>query len=453
MLTTSTDPESAVLGTMILYPDALTKGLNDLKPGVFESPRNRFIFETLKTIHSEGRPIDLVVLIDCLKEKGQLEKAGGSNYLENLAVNSPGGAGFTEHIKLLNRNTQKRLAQHLFEDLAFRLKNGEAHELLLDEAQKRLGELKASTTEHKKGLRSIELRDFLGMELPYRENVLSPWLPAQGLCMIHAARGVGKTFVGLGIAYAVASGGQFLGWKASKPAGVLYLDGEMPANVMQERLAEIVKASPYKLKAPLKLVTSDLQEHGMPDLGTIKGQEDINQLITDEIKLIIVDNLSCLVRTGKENEGDSWQPVQTWALGLRSRGLSVLFMHHSSKTGGQRGTSRREDVLDTVINLRRPPDYNPELGAVFEVHYEKSRGVHGKDAAPFETALKTDERGNQIWLTRSLDLCTYDKVVSLAAEGLSQKEIADELSLNKSTVSRHYRKAVADEKIKDKGSR
>lgn len=48
--------------------------------------------------------------------------------------------------------------------------------------------------------------------------------------MIYAPRGVGKTHVALGIAYAVTSGGQFLGWQASKPRGVLYLDGEMPAN-------------------------------------------------------------------------------------------------------------------------------------------------------------------------------------------------------------------------------
>jgi len=62
----------------------------------------------------------------------------------------------------------------------------------------------------------------------------------------------------------------------------------------------------------------------------------------------------------------------------------VPFIHHSGKGGEQRGTSRREDVLDTVIALKRPADYSPEQGACFEVHYEKSRGIFGDDVAPFK---------------------------------------------------------------------
>ena len=54
---------------------------------------------------------------------------------------------------------------------------------------------------------------------------------------------------------------------------------------------------------------------------------------------------------------------------LRRRGVSVLIVHHAGKGGEQRGTSRREDVLDTSISLRRPSDYLPTEGARFEVHY------------------------------------------------------------------------------------
>ena len=39
--------------------------------------------------------------------------------------------------------------------------------------------------------------DFVKMTLPPRENILSPWLPVQGLAMIYAPRGVGKTHVAL----------------------------------------------------------------------------------------------------------------------------------------------------------------------------------------------------------------------------------------------------------------
>ena len=72
------------------------------------------------------------------------------------------------------------------------------------------------------------LEELLELEIPERQYLLSPWLQSQGLCMIYSTRGFGKTWVSLEIAYAVASGGQFLSRKSENPAGVLYIDGEMP---------------------------------------------------------------------------------------------------------------------------------------------------------------------------------------------------------------------------------
>jgi putative DNA primase/helicase len=105
----------------------------------------------------------------------------------------------------------------------------------------------------------ISLEEFLTLELPPQESILSPWLSTQGLALIYAPRGIGKTHVALGIAHAVASGSDFLRWKAPKPRGVLYIDGEMPANMMQERLTKIVAASDVPVKAPFKILTPDLQ--------------------------------------------------------------------------------------------------------------------------------------------------------------------------------------------------
>jgi hypothetical protein len=76
---------------------------------------------------------------------------------------------------------------------------------------------------------------------------------------------------------------------------------------------------------------------------------------------------------------------------LRRRGISVLLIYHAGKGGDQRGTSRREDVLDTSISLRRPTDYVAREGARFEVHIEKGRGIQGEATKPFEARLETRE--------------------------------------------------------------
>lgn len=298
-------------------------------------------------------------------------------------------------------------------------------------------------------LKVIGLAEFLSLELPPREAILAPWLYVGGLCQLHAFRGLGKTHMSLGIAHAVATGGTFLGWRATKPRGVLYIDGEMPAQSLQDRLASIVKMNgTNQINGKLDILTPDLQEFGMPDLATPEGQAIINQYITDEIDLIILDNLSCLVRSGKENDATDWMPVQSWILSLRARGKSVLLIHHSGKNGTQRGCSKREDVLDTVIGLERPKDYEQSQGARFIVRFEKARNFFGTDAQPFEAQLIDHGNGHTEWKTTPLEESTYQKVVTLKNEGISQKDIADELGINKSTVSRHVKQAKREGLIK-----
>lgn len=84
---------------------------------------------------------------------------------------------------------------------------------------------------------SICYDEFLDAQLPARQTLLAPWLPMQGLAMIHAPRGIGKTHIGLGTAWAVATGTGFLRWKVPDNVGarrVLLLDGEMPIGVDDE---------------------------------------------------------------------------------------------------------------------------------------------------------------------------------------------------------------------------
>ncbi len=295
---------------------------------------------------------------------------------------------------------------------------------------------------------TVTLAELLAKEIPPRENVLAPWLPCQGLAMIHAPRGVGKTHIALGIAYAVACGGLFLKWHAVTPRNVLIIDGEMPAVVLQERLASIVKSGETEPQAGIEFITPDFQPGCMPDLTREEDQAELEDVIAGK-ELIIVDNISTLCRTGRENEAEGWLPVQEWALRMRAAGKSVLFIHHSGKGGGQRGTSRREDILDTVINLRHANDYSHEDGAVFEVHFEKARGIYGNDVEPFIAQLSTDEHGVQCWLTQSLEDSTFEKVISLDKEGFSQKEIAEEIGKNKSTISRHLKRAKKEGLIDD----
>jgi len=291
-------------------------------------------------------------------------------------------------------------------------------------------------------LRVLNLAELLTLEMPEREVILAPWLLAQSLTMIHAWRGVGKTFVALNIAYAVATGGSFLKWKADRPRKVLYLDGEMPATALRERLAAIVKSDDREFEPSyLRFLTPDVQDGHMPDLSQAADQAAVEAIMGDA-ELIVVDNISTLVRNvERENDAESWKDVGAWALRMRRQGKAVLFIHHSGKGGAQRGSSKKEDTLDVVIALKQPSDYLPEQGARFEIHFEKYRNDAGDDTKSIEAHLAPDQTGTPVWTYRSVEDTTFDRVVALAREGLKARDIADELGKDKSVVSRHLSKA------------
>jgi putative DNA primase/helicase len=296
-------------------------------------------------------------------------------------------------------------------------------------------------------LRAFHVGELLTMDIPPREMILDPILPTKGIIEVYSRRGVGKTHISLGVGYAAASGGKFLLWTAPKPRRVLLLDGEMPLVTLQERLACIVAAAPEQPPSAdyLKILAADYQAEGMPDLATPEGQAEIEPFL-EGIDLVILDNLSTLCRTGKENDSEGWVQVQEWLLTLRRRGISTLFVHHAGKGGNQRGTRKREDILDTVVVLKHPDDYIPTEGARFEVHLEKARGIVGDGAKPFEAKLEV-RSGVAVWTTRDLEDVALRKAADLFEDGLSVRDVATELNISKSAAQRLRVKAIEKELI------
>ena len=113
------------------------------------------------------------------------------------------------------------------------------------------------------------------MEIAPRRMLLAPYLPAAGSAMVYAPRGIGKTWVSMSLAYAVASGGAVLQGRAPAPARVLFVDGEMPLVTLQERLVAIALGMGCEPPAEdfLRFLPADHFRDGLSDLALQKGRE------------------------------------------------------------------------------------------------------------------------------------------------------------------------------------
>src|SRR5436190_14150294 len=78
----------------------------------------------------------------------------------------------------------------------------------------------------KPSLRRIAATELATLDLPERETILDPILDSKSIALLYGPRGLGKTFVALGIAWAAAAGGSFLGWTASRPHRAIRAGGD-----------------------------------------------------------------------------------------------------------------------------------------------------------------------------------------------------------------------------------
>lgn len=440
------DVEKALLGSVISNGAALREVNEILRQNHFFVVVHRRIFACIERLAAEGQPFELVTLCDALKDDPEVCLAGGAAYIASLCDGAYQKAPVAHWARMIREAAYLRAVAHAGESLKSAALKPQAKVAEVAElAQAIMLSFDKAPTSSRASLVAVSVEELLAREIKPREMLLDPILPEQGLAMLYAYRGIGKTFLSLGIAAAVASGGAFLRWTAQRPRRVLYVDGELPAKTLQERSAMILAGLEGAEPAPdmLRIITPDVQNRAMPDLATPEGQRILEPHL-EGVGLVVIDNLSALCRYGNENEGEGWLPVQEWALTLRRRGISVLFDHHAGKNKSQRGTSRREDLLDTVITLKHPPDYDPSEGLRCEVHFEKTRAMLGDEAKPFEVRLQSGPDGRAIWSMRELEDAKRQQGNEMFASGMTVRDVAEELRISKSAAGRLREKWKAD---------
>ena len=88
--------EQSALGGMLLSKDAVADVMETVRAADFYIPKHEVVFEAVLSLYSHGEPTDVIAVTDELTKSGQLQRAGGADYLHTLTglVPTAANAGF-----------------------------------------------------------------------------------------------------------------------------------------------------------------------------------------------------------------------------------------------------------------------------------------------------------------------------------------------------------------------
>lgn len=102
--------EESVLGSMLIEREACDIALETLKADDFYKPAHRHVFESLSEVYLNNSQVDLLSVEEHMRDKGLLDKAGGSGFLADLTRSVSSSANIEFHAKIIKDKSVKRRA-------------------------------------------------------------------------------------------------------------------------------------------------------------------------------------------------------------------------------------------------------------------------------------------------------------------------------------------------------
>jgi replicative DNA helicase len=104
------EAEIAVLGSMLMGEDAISKAIECLDGDCFYKEPHRKIFTSIVNLYNTSKAVDLITLIEELKKNGSVNEVGGPSYITGLVNSVPTSANILHYAKIVK---EKAVLRHL----------------------------------------------------------------------------------------------------------------------------------------------------------------------------------------------------------------------------------------------------------------------------------------------------------------------------------------------------
>jgi len=443
------DSERALLGSIMLRPEAIHEIMDILRPDAFYSEKHRIIFQSMKELFHKNEPIDLLTLSARLTEKNQIEQMGGSNYLTELVNLVPSSANAEHYAEIVQKKYIMRQLIEASEHISL-LGYEEAEDLstLLDLAEKRIYEVTQSKTSNK----FIELKDILGEAWERLDKLHKSkdelrgvptgfkdldaklsGLQKSDLIILAARPSMGKTSLALDIARQAAI-------KHNIPVAIFSL--EMSNQQLVDRMiAAESRVDAWKLRTGKLTLESEFDRirdsldplskapifvDDQPANNILKMRGVIRRLKNEKgIGLVVVDYLQLMAPVGSKHTDNLVQQITEISRSLkhlaREFDVPVLALSQLSRAVEQRGGRPRlsdlrdsgsiEQDADVVMFIHREDKYKDESEKtnIAEILIEKHRnGPTGRVELYFD-----QNKSTFLDIDKNADFKDFDEVAKL----------------------------------------
>ena len=109
--------EKVVLGALMVDSDAFSMVSEILKPQTFYEPRHQKIYEAIRNMNMDERPVDIMTLVDELTKMGEIDKIGGADYLMDISSGVASAAHIEYHAHILAQKYMGRQLIHYAGDI------------------------------------------------------------------------------------------------------------------------------------------------------------------------------------------------------------------------------------------------------------------------------------------------------------------------------------------------
>lgn len=426
------EAEEAILGGILLDPNAIERVENMLEPEAFAIASHQIIYRASLDLHQRGEEVNLMSVAIWLDTINQLDIVGGqiklgqlvdrtvsavnidqyallviSEYLSRrlaragheiveMAENSRGPGDILEAVENKITSITRSYKSGIFEresSIRFRqisnhleriedehddnpaLKEWELRELANEFNFRNVRDLlnfHAKWLQSRKSKRSVGLQEFWEANSTPNQWMMRGFIPRKSLNILWGSGGVGKTLLTGSLCKKLISGESWADYPVEEPAEVLLVETDQGKNItaMQLDVQGFLDLS-VEQKSRFRI----LSEWNIEEFGVLRRElSEIREKSTAPI-MVVVDSLTSVSKesTYSENDIQYARPLERLREIADRFDCSFLILHHGSKLGQMRGTTAIHNSADQVFKLKRTDKKEGGIAMNANLEIEKSR--------------------------------------------------------------------------------